>query len=512
MEAFSTPYTMAPPVGGLNARDSEALMSETDALVLDNWFPDTTSVNVRKGYSSFATFTGDCESILLYRGASNLTFVGVDTTDNAIINATSGGAISTPVVGGSGPAVQSLTNVRFDYVNFANNSGQYLLVVNGADTPLQFDGTTWTASTLSGTGLTVTDIHTLAVYGERIWLAGDGFDVWYLATNAIAGTATRLNLGSLFTKGGTLSSIIPWSADSSSELADYLGFLSTEGELVVYTGDDPSSASTWSRVATVNLGRPVTTGQRALTRLGSDTAVLTVDGLVPLSDVIIGGRVNSNFVPISDKIRNKFNTDVTLFGANYGWDVITHPSGKKLLVNVPNEAGASSYQYVMNIETSMWCRFTGWMAFCIAADKGTLFWGGSGVLAKADTGTDDAGDSINAEAKQAFSYLGQRGRQKDMKMARPILKVDGPTDLRLGVNVDYQDSPPSSIVPIEGNAGDPWAVSWDVAWTGTAVVLRRWHSIRGVGFAIAPRLTVQTDGINMSWFATDFLFEHGGVL
>lgn len=510
MEGFSTQYSMPPPVGGLNARDSEALMPETDALVLDNWFPDTTSVNVRKGYSSFATFTGDCESILLYRGASNLTFVGVNTTDNAIINATSGGAISTPVVGGSGPTIQSLTNVRFDYVNLANTAGQYLLLVNGADTPLQFDGTTWSASTLSGP--TVTDIHTLAVYGERIWLAADGFNVWYLATNAITGTATRLNLGSLFTKGGTLSNIIPWSADSASELADYIGFLSTEGELVIFTGDDPSRAATWHRVGTVNIGKPVVSGQRAFTRLGSDTAVLTVDGLIPLSSVIIGGRINPDFAAISDKIRKKFNTDVILFGANYGWELTVYPSGKKLLVNVPNEAGASSYQYVMNIETSMWCRFTKWPAFSMAADKDTLYWGGSGVLAKADTGTSDNGVSIEAEAKQAFSYLGQRGRQKDMKMMRPILRLNGPTDLRIGVNVDYQDSPPGSIVSVEGNAGDPWETSWDVAWTGTAVVLRRWHSIRGVGFAIAPRLTVQVDSVSMEWFASDFLFEHGGVL
>lgn len=510
--AASSPYTMAPPVGGLNARDSEALMPETDALVLDNWFPDSTSVDVRKGYSSFATFTGDCESIILYHGASDLVFVGVDTTDNLIINATSGGAISTAVVGGSGPAVQSLTNVRFDYVNFANTSGQYALLVNGADTPLQFDGTTWSASGLSGTGLTVTDIHTLGVYGERIWLAGSGFDVWYLATDAIAGTATRLNLGSLFTKGGSLSSIVPWSADSSSDLADYIGFLSTEGEMVIYTGDDPSQASTWARVATVNIGKPVTSGQRAFTRLGSDTAILTVDGLVPLSQVIIGGRVNPNFVPISDKIRNKFNSDVKMFSANYGWDVIVHSSGKKLLVNVPNEAGASAYQYVMNIETTSWSRFTGWMAFCMAASKDTLYWGGSGVLAKADTGTTDAGSSIDAEAKQAFSYFGIRGLQKDMKMVRPILRLDGPVDLRIGVNVDYQDSPPTSIVPVSGNAGDPWDTSWDVAWTGAAVVLRKWQGARGIGVAISPRLTVQSDGINLSWFATDFLYETGGVL
>lgn len=499
------------PIGGLNARDSVALMPETDAIRLDNWFPGTTSVTLRKGYSSHATFTGDCESIIIYNGSSEQIFVAVDTTDNAIIDATTGGAISTAVVGGSSPAVQSLTNARFDYQNFGNTSGQYLSLVNGADTPLQYDGTTWSASTMSAGSLTVTDLHTNAVYAERLWFAGAGFDVWYLGVNAITGTPTRLNLASLFKLGGRLSNIVTWSADTASQLADFIAFVSTKGEVVAFTGTDPSSSDTWARVAHFRVGAPVTTGNRAWTKLGSEAVLITSDGLVPLSMAVRQDRADVT-AAVTDKIRNSFNSDVLMHGAKFGWSVALHPSGQKLFVNVPTLANSSAYQYVMNTQTKAWTKFTDWDAFCMETTDSAVYWGGAGVLALADSGLDDNGDSITADAKQAFTYFGQRGRQKHMSMARPVMAIDGPVDLILGVDVDYQDRAPTSVVPIDGNAGDSWEVAWDVAWTGASIVYRSWNSVRGVGFAIAPRVKVQASGINLSWAATDYVYEFGGIL
>jgi hypothetical protein len=99
-----------------------------------------------------------------------------------------------------------------------------------------------------------------------------------------------------------------------------------------------------------------------------------------------------------------------------------------------------------------------------------------------------------------------------MTMARPILSIDGPVSLNLGVDVDYRDSAPGSVVPIAGEVGDPWETAWDVAWTGAGVIYAAWNSVRGIGFAIAPRLTVQAEGINLSWSATDWVYEYGGIL
>ena len=498
------------PIGGLNARDSISIMPETDAVTLDNWFPETTSVDLRKGRTDFATFTGDCETVIAYNGATSKVFVAVDTTNNLIIEATAGGAISTAVVGGSGSTVQSLTNARFDYQNFGNTAGQFISLVNGADTPLQYNGTTWSASTISGAGLTVTDLHTNAIYAERLWFAGDAFDVWYLDVNAITGTATKLNIGSLFSLGGSLSNIITWSADSASEIASFIAFVSSEGEVVAFTGTDPSSAATWQRVAQFRIGRPVRTGNRCWTKIASEAVMITADGLIPMSLAVMKSRADVS-LSVTDKIRLSFNKDVATYGAKFGWDITLHPAGQKLIINVPLVENSDSRQYVMNTQTGAWCRFIGWDAWCFESTKDTLYFGGNGVLAKADTGLSDAGESITCDAKQAFSYFCQRGRQKKITMARPSISLDWPVSLFLGVDTDYQDAPPSSVVPISGNAGDPWETAWDVAWTGASVIYNKWNSIRGIGYAIAPRIKIQGLNVNISWSATDFVYEVGGV-
>jgi len=498
------------PIGGLNAIDSVSIMPETDAIVLDNWFPETTSVDLRKGYNNFATFTGDAETVIAYNGVVSRIFVAVDTTDNLIIDATTGGAISTAVVGGAGATVQALTNARFDYQNFGNTGGQFLSLVNGADVPLQYDGMNWTASTISGSGLTATDIHTNAVYAERLWFAGAGFDVWYLGVNAITGVATRLNIGSLFGLGGSLSNIVTWSADTASEIASFIAFVSTEGEVVAFTGTDPSSEATWQRVAQFRIGRPVRTGNRCWTKIAAEAVMITADGLIPMSLAVMKSRADVSQA-VSHKIRNSFNSDVAMHGSKYGWDITLHPSGQKLIVNVPLLESSTSYQYVMNTQTGAWCRFTDWNAWCFESTKDALYWGGGGVLARADVGKNDGGNSIIADAKQAFSYFGNRGRQKQMTMARPILRLDGPVSLILGVDIDYQDVTPTSVIPIEGNAGDSWETDWDVLWTGAPVIYSKWNSVRGIGFAIAPRIKVQASGINISWSATDFVYEVGNV-
>lgn len=505
------------PIGGLNARDAVALMDPTDAIVLDNWFPSTTSVDLRKGYDAFATFDGDCETVIAYNGASAKVFVAIDDgTDISIIDATAGGAVSSAVVGGSGDTVHAPSNARYDYQNFATTGGQFLTLVNGSNDPLEYNGTAWSVSAITDGEnpevLDPADFFTVAVYAERLWYGEkDTFNVWYLPVQSITGTVAKLWLGSLFKLGGSLSNIITWSADTASQLADFIAFVSTEGEVVAFTGTDPTDADLWSRVAHFRIGKPVAKGNRAWTKMGAEAVLLTIDGLIPMSLAVMQDRADVAGA-VSDKIRNSFNRDVALYGANFGWSVTLHPAGQKLVVNVPLTANSASRQYVMNTQTKAWCRFTGWNAFCFESTKDTLYWGGTDVLAKADTGLDDDGDSINGNAKQAFSYFGQRGRQKQMSMARPILLLDGPIGLGLSVDVDYQDIEPESVVPIAGNAGDPWSDAWDVSWAGASVVYKSWNSIRGYGFAIAPRIKVQSMSVNISWQATDFVYELGGIL
>lgn len=488
------------------------MMPETDALVLDNWFPQETSVDLRNGYIEWCTFDGQCETVIGYQGSSaNELFVAVvDSSTYSIFDATSSGALSTEVVGGSADTVQELTSTRFDYANIGTTGGQFMLLCNGEDSMLSYNGSAWSVASI--TGVTTADISSIAVHAERVWLMEkDSFSVWYLATSAIAGAATELNLASLFPAGGSMACMVTWGGDTNSQLDAFIGFVSTEGEVVVFTGGDPSSASTWYRIAYFKIGRPVTTGNRAWTKYASDALIMTADGVIPMSKAISLDRANPS-IAISDKIGPLLTSDFLSHASRFGWALSIHPAGRKLILNVPTVENTSARQYVMNLKTGAWCRFTGWNAFSWEVQRDTVYFGGHGILVKADTGIGDDGTPVQADVKQAFSYFGARGRQKKFTLMRPILAIDGEIQLGLDINVDYADAAPNSSITINSGGGDPWSVAWSVAWGGAQALYRAWHSIRGVGFAAAPRLRVQSEDVRISWSASDFAWEDGGLL
>lgn len=361
------------------------------------------------------------------------------------------------------------------------------------------------------TGVTTSTLFTNAVYAERLWFgAKDTFNVWYLGVRSITGALTQLNLGSLFKLGGSLNSIVTVT-DAANELTDYIAFVSTEGEVIAFTGTDPASANTWRMAAHFRIGRPVCKGQRAWCKYGADALIVCADGVVSLRRAIATDRAE-NAASVSDKIRNLVNADVAVNGTRFGWQIEVHPTGSKLIVNVPTAEASSSRQYVMNTQSGAWCRFTGWNAFAFGIAKDTLYWGGAGKLVVADSSAEDGTAAIATDCRQAFNYFGARGKTKLVHMLRPILAISGQAEVAVGIDTDYAENGGMAFQTISGGAGDPWGGLWSAVWSQAATVYRRWFSVAGEGFAIAPKLSTSTDGVEVAWSATDCVYEAGGRL
>lgn len=249
------PYSIPAPIGGLNARDSLANMPETDALILDNWFPQPSWVEIRKGYAIQATFTGYCATLASYNSLT-----GTNQLYGAVNNAgtrslfrmdnTAGGAVGAAVVGGAGPTVQSITNEVFDWLQFGTGSAEVLYLVNGSDNPLLYDGTTWwaiTPVTASISGITqaasaVVTVSTVSgsnpfAIGNTIGFSGVG---GMTQINGLTGTVTAIggasgawtatininsNAFSAYTSGGTANPYVltggPTSLSSLSQVVRF---------------------------------------------------------------------------------------------------------------------------------------------------------------------------------------------------------------------------------------------------------------------------------------------------
>jgi len=309
----SVSASLPAPVGGWNSRDSLAAMQPIDAVELINWWVTPTDVVVRNGYSNSVTgITGQVESLMVYNGAATSKMFAAAGT--SFYDASSAGAVGAAVVTG-------LTNARWWYQNITTAGGNYMYTVNGTDKPELYDGTNWTAidgaSTPAITGVTTTTLSDVCLFKNRLWfIQKNTLKVWYLPTNAVGGAASLIDLSAIAQKGGYLIKMGTWTIDAGTGADDLAVFVTSEGEIIVYQGTDPSSVATWSLVGVWQIGSPL--GTRFLFKYAGDDLIMTHDGLFPLSGALQSSRVNPK-VALSDKIQSAISSAASLYNSNFGW-------------------------------------------------------------------------------------------------------------------------------------------------------------------------------------------------
>lgn len=496
------------PTGGLNAKDPLASMKETEAVTLDNFFPTPSSVDIRNGYENHVTgITGNVDTLATYSAGNGSQLFAV--ANGSIFDVSSAGTVGSALVTG-------LSNSRFQHVNMGTAGGNFLVMVNGQDKMRIYNGTTWDFD--GGTlGITVTGFDTsnaihINNFKNRIFLIEkDTMNAWYLPVSSLGGAAQKLDLSGLFKLGGYLMAMANWTIDNASGIDDYAAFVTSEGEVALYKGTNPSSASEWAMVGTFRMGKPV--GRRCFCKASADVLMVTTDGAFPLSKALLTDRAQTSLAA-TNKIQTIFNADVTAYNNNFGWQPIIYPDGQKLLINVPIVENNESYQYVMNTEHGAWTRFTGWSANCFEVFGNGLYYGGNGVVCRADYGQSDNDSNILAVAQQAFNYFGNPNAIKQFKMVRPVFMSSGYVNPSVLMNVDFQQKRTTSPPSFTDNSGTAWDVGdWDISpWTSGDSIIQRWQTVTGIGYCGGIRVVQDSKNLTCKWISTDIVYEQGGVL
>ena len=496
------------PIGGWNARDSLANMAPTDAVVLDNYFPGVASVNLRGGYTKHATgLPGQVESLFSYGGgATNALFAASGT---AFYNVTSAGAVGAAVVSG-------LTNAQWEYVNIATPGGNYLMAVNGTDKPQLYNGATWTAidgvSSPAITGVTTTSLSNITLFKNRLWfIEKNTLKAWYLPTLSVGGAAQALDLSAVARFGGSLVALGTWTIDAGYGVDDNLVFVTDKGEIIVYRGTDPSSASTWALIGVWTAGAPIS--KRCMLKYGGDILLLTLDGLLPLASALQSSRLDPN-VALSDKIQGAFAAAAQQYKSAFGWGMVYNADNNALIVNVPVSVG-SQEQFVMNNITKAWCRFTGWPANCFNLLNDDLYFGGPDYVAKAwvigSTGYVDDTSNIEGFVLQAFNYFDSRGVKKYFTRARPSIFSNGQPAINIDINVDFElqrSTAALAYTPISSGVWDTG--TWDSAlWGQDTIINSNWQGVTGIGYCASVQLNSSSKNLQVNWAATDVVYQIG---
>ena len=479
------------PVEGWDAISPLATMKETRAPVLTNWFPQPGYVEVRKGNSEWSTGVVDgttsVETLMCYNGLTTATDAMFSIGGGSIYDSTDNAAASVTTVTG-------LTNSRFQYVNYTTSGGtHYIHCCNGADDVLSYDGSTW--SNPSFTGITSSDVINLNVHKQRIWgIINGSMDAFYLATDAISGTATKFPLGSVMKEGGYLMAMATWTRDGGAGPDDYAVFISSRGQVAVYGGIDPSDSTDFVLVGVYQIPPPI--GRRCFTRVAGDIAVITISGVIPLSRAIQQDRAAEAGIALTLRINNAMNTYAQSYKSLFGWELTPYPLGTMAILNIPIAENVTNYQAVMNTLTGAWCLFTGWDFNCFAVFQDNLYAGANdGTVRKCWTGATDDGTTIDAQGQCAYNYFSPRGRQKRFVALQPLITTDQDITPSVGISTDFRDnasvSTPSSSTT---NSALYDSAIWDTdVYAAEARSSSDWTSISGIGDCAAVHFRCSTN-------------------
>lgn len=494
---------LPPPVGGWNRRDALPLMEPTDAIRLDNWIPDTNAVRLRSGYATHATIAATAaavESLIQYlppNTANAQLFAAIPTAVYDVTAAVTASSTAAVITGA--------TNGRWQHSQMTNTAGTFLAMVNGADQPRKYDGSTWSTCSVSGSGLTRTNLIHVHNHMNRLWFTEENQNhVWYLATSAIEGTLTKFLLP--FRKGGKLMAMGSWTRDGGSGPDDLAVFVTNRGEAAIYAGTDPSSSTTSALVGVFDL--PEVIGRRCLIKAGSDLGVLTSQGIISLATQLpssVGAATRNSF---TNNISGQFRDQYQASGTSFGWECIEYPKQNLLIANIPIAERTTQHQYVMNIITGAWCRFTGMNAGCWSLLGDNIYWGGNDcVIRKFDVGSMDGSSNVTAVMQSAYSTLG-KPFTKHYKLARPIFNAPAGYNPPVTVQTDYDQTEPAIETVAVQAGGTQWdSAQWDsFQWAGGSTPSLGWQTVVGEGRAASIAFGVSSRE-ELIYNGTDLGFE-----
>lgn len=479
---ISSTHRIPAPIAGWDAQSALADMAADSAVILDNFIPRPGYIEMRKGSITQASGLGaNIQTLMTWRG----------TTDKLIAAAGGGKLYDVTALNTVNPvALYSAATVdQWSWVDFANSAGTWLLAVNGTDTPIKYDGTTVTTTAFTAAGLTPTALSTIMSHKGRLHMGEKGtLHVWYATTpGALAGACGLLDLGPVCSKGGTIACIGTCSLWYSTGLDDFAVYVTTQGQVVVYQGTDPGQATAWSLVGVYDLGIPM--GARSLIKFGSDLAVITGTGVIPLSQAIKLDRAQDNSIALTQKIQNAFQTSAATLGAGWGWQGFLYPTGALGIFNIPSNPAV---QYVQNLQTGAWCRFTGMNATCWGFANSLAYWAQGTTVYQLDAGADDAGTTITYDLLGAWSDHGFSG-EKRYTMLRPLMSTVSWITPALEVNTNYNPTVPTAVAIV-------FNASVQVATPQFA-----WGTATGIGWVGAPRMRIMLSAVPQTNVAIDSL-------
>lgn len=509
------------PSRGMNARDALSLMAPVYGISLVNVLCEQYGLRTRKGYKEWTSTlggTGDSGpvgSILVYYPAIGGTPKVFATRSVNLYDVTAGG---TP----GAPLLTTLSSLYVTSIMFHNTAGAFLLACADNGGYFYYNGTAWTVPTFgAGTGqignIDPAKLCFVMEWKKKVWFVEkDSTHAWYLATSAITGPATMFDFGEHFSRGGKLVALANWTVDGGQGVDDYLIAVSSQGDVVIYQGTDPNSASTFKQQGRWSIGA-LPAGRRSVYASGGDVYILSQQGVIPVSKLLAAGKD----VEVRAKISLSYLVDPIVADQMQrtsqlaGWQIVLLAKEELVVVGMPD-----GRYLAMKTTTDGWSILKDLPYSCFGTYDATIYAGSRDgrVLSGFDGQFDDfklgvrSGEPVRCEVTPAYQSP-SRGKSMTVLMMRPTFLSQVDPTIRFAMLFDY-GIPTNVIVPsLPTRVPDAWGVGlWNSAiWSGSQKPIKRWYGAAGQGIATTPQVVYSCLGDTVLT-SIDLWAAPGGVL
>lgn len=521
------PVPLPAPNKGINAVDGLAQMAPDEAIVMINMVPSSYGTRVRTGYREFATSigtSGGIRTVLPFTGsvvANNRLFA---TADDGIYNISAGGAIGAADI--TFPVVNT-TSGYGQWTNYTTTAGHFDLYCDETNGYYVYtEAGAWAKVAMGGGANQVSNVDpalfvSVIIFKNRAWFVErNSSRSWYLAAGSIFGAATVFDWGNKFKHGGTLVNLAVWTVDGGEGVDDYLVAISSSGDVIVFKGSDPATATDWFQHGQWFIGAPPA-GRRIAGSFGGDVYILSIYGLLPLSRLISGALIQQDDVYLTKKIAPLVQDQMNFSQASLGWEIKSIPSEQLLLLSAPKRIGFDYLQFVQSTNTTGWSEyedvpyFTGdtWLTkFYIGHGEEQIVYTYEGDLDNVDL-SDTNGIQIEWTLIMTFQEFGEPGRYHIGQFIRPVFLAEAPPSFVVEMRYDYDLGPMSGAPSAALPAGAFWdSAIWDMSlWGGDFAVIDTLRGGSGIGRAMAVAMNGQS-GSRTVLIRFDLMFNSGGML
>lgn len=556
------------PQRGIIQSENESYMAPGGAIVQDNWLPTMRGDKLRGGTIRWCDIH---DGLAINDPARKPIISAFEYSDgvNQRMFAANADTLYNVTLHDAAVVKSGQASGNYAFAQMSNMAGSvqtnWGIAVNAAgDYALRYNGSTdtWVTLDASGGG-TPSDgasyitgpagpiqngagLSYVWKYRDRLFFIQAGsMTAWYLGLNAVGGVLQPIPLAGSATLGGKLLWGSTWSLDTGAGLDDKCVFCTDMGELLIFSGGNPGDVNNWRQEGRYRIPPPL--GMNAHIQLGGDLLVLTVEGIVPVSQAINKDAGTLDLAMMTVNIKPLWRQYVAE-RRSWPWSARRWDEQGTLYIATPGGQGNEKSCLVANTATGAWCRLRGrfdslWDPTCFIRMREDAFFGTqAGIVMQMErTGFDDGNDGrVAYVATLVFGWemFGAPANQVVFHQARATFhsaanepfqpQLTATTDYLMKIPLPPEPGPDPGLREVwdEGTWDDtskpvqggtyPTAARWDQPSGPSVAPVRNtlWVSIGETGYAHAPIVQVsvaQQARPDVELISLSCTFEPAGV-